>query len=402
MSVDPTRYSDATRRVQPSAIRELFALLSKPGIVSLAGGFPSAAGLDIEGLREATKRATVLSSTDAFQYGSSEGYLPLRELIVQRASERGTRLAAADTVITTGSQQALDLVTRVLVNPGDRVLVEASTFPGALQAFRFQGAALSAVQTNDAGMQDLEALIIAQRPKLFYLIPNFANPSGATMSLRRRKHILSLAKTHRFHVVEDDAYGELYFNEPPPPSLFALATEEEREWVVHISSFSKILAPGLRLAWMSAPAELLRHIVVAKQLSDVHAPTFAQLVAFHYLHAGSLEPALCRIRQHYRSQALAMGRSIKAELGDTPFIADEPEGGMFYWARMPGVDTSALLEHAVAHGVAYVPGAPFYAGEADTSRLRLSFSTATPEQIGEGIRRLARSVHHMNVPAPGA
>jgi 2-aminoadipate transaminase len=399
LSAKPPRYSNATRRVQPSAIRELFALLARPDVISLAGGFPSAAALDLDGLREATKRATARSPALAFQYGNSEGYLPLRELIVQRARETGLRLDAAQTVITTGSQQALDLVSRVLVDPGDRVLVESPTYLGALQAFRFQGADLISVSTDNEGADDLEEIIVRHRPKLFYLIPNFSNPTGAVMPVRLRKRILSLAKIHHFHVVEDNAYGELYFNEPPPPSLLALATEEEREWVIHLSSFSKILAPGLRLAWMSAPAELLRHIVVAKQLSDTHASTLAQLTAFHYLNAGSLEPALSRIRHFYRNQALAMRRAIDAELTDTSLLTAGPEGGMFYWARVPGIDTSAMLKHAVGYGVAYVPGEPFYASKPDPTRLRLSFASASVEEIGVGIRRLAqclRSAHELS------
>jgi DNA-binding transcriptional MocR family regulator len=251
------------------------------------------------------------------------------------------------------------------------------------------------VPTDHEGVrvEELEALVIRDRLKLLYLIPNFANPTGYVMSLRRRKQVLALAKAHRFFIVEDDAYGELYFNEPPPPSLFALASDEERQWVVHLASFSKILAPGLRLAWLSAPTELLRHLVVAKQLGDTHASTLSQLVAFHYLNAGSLEPALSRMRTFYKNQARAMQRAIKTELSGTPFNAMHPEGGMFYWADLPFVDTTAMLRNAVEeHGAAYVPGAAFYVGQPERTRLRLSFASASVEQIGEGIRRLARCI----------
>jgi 2-aminoadipate transaminase len=395
MTIESSHYSSATRRVQPSAIRELFALLSRSDVISLAGGFPCAAALDLDGLRGATERATISSLATAFQYGNSEGYEPLRELIAQRERAKGVKLDSSELLITTGSQQAIDLISRTLVDPGERVAVEAPTYLGALQAFQFQGADVLPVPTDHEGVriEELEAIIVRDRPKLLYLIPNFANPSGHVMSLRRRKQVLSLAKIHRFFVVEDDAYGELYFREPPPPSLFALANEEERQWVVHLASFSKILAPGLRLAWLSAPAELLRHVMVAKQLGDTHASTLSQLVAFHYLNAGNLEPALGRMRRFYQGQALAMQRAIKDELGGTPFSATAPEGGMFYWADLPGVDTTAMLRHAVEdHGVAYVPGAPFYVGHPERTRLRLSFASASVEQIGEGIRRLARSI----------
>ncbi|KLU27139.1 GntR family transcriptional regulator [Caballeronia mineralivorans PML1(12)] len=400
--METSQYASATRRVQPSAIRELFSLLSRPDVISLAGGFPSAAALDLNGLRGATERALISSLSTAFQYCNSEGYGPLRDLIAQRAKAKGIKLDASDLLITTGSQQAIDLITRVLVNPGDRVAVEAPTYLGALQTFQFQGADVLPVPTDHEGVrvEELEALVVRHRPKLLYLIPNFANPTGYVMSLRRRKQVLSLAKTHRFFIVEDDAYGELYFEEPPPPSLFALANEEERQWVVHLASFSKILAPGLRLAWLSAPAELLRHVVVAKQLGDTHAPTLSQLAAFHYLNAGSLEPALSRLRRFYQNQARAMQRAIKTELSGTPFNARPAEGGMFYWADLPFVDTTAMLRNAIEeHGVAYVPGAAFYVGQPERTRLRLSFASASVEQIGEGIRRLARCIRWERVEA---
>ncbi len=400
LTIETSQYASATRRVQPSTIRELFSLLSRPDVISLAGGFPSAAALDLNGLRGATERALISSLATSFQYGNSEGYEPLRELIAQRAKTKGMKVDASDLVITTGSQQAIDLITRVLVDPGDRVAVEAPTYLGALQAFQFQGADVLPVPTDHEGVkvEELEAMVVRHRPKLLYLIPNFANPSGYVMSLRRRKQVLALAMTHRFFIVEDDAYGELYFREPPPPSLFALANDEERQWVVHLASFSKILAPGLRLAWMSAPAELLRHLVVAKQLGDTHASTLSQLVAFHYLNAGSLEPALGRMRHFYENQARAMQRAIKAELSDIPFNAMTPEGGMFYWADLPLVDTTAMLRNAIdEHGVAYVPGAAFYSGRPEHTRMRLSFASASVEQIGEGIRRLARCIRWARV-----
>ena len=344
----------------------------------------------MDGLKEAIKRATVRNPAAAFQQGNSEGYLPLRELIAQRSRERGIKLDAPEIVITAGSQQAVDLITRVLVDPGDRVAVETPTYLRALQAFRFQGADVIPVSTDAEGIltEKLEAIVVRHRPKMLYLMPSFANPTGRVLSLLRRKAVLALATKYQFFVVEDDAYGELYFRDPPPPSLFALANEEEREWVIHVSSLSKTLAPGLRLAWISGPSALLGHVVAAKQLGDAYAATLSQLVAFHYLNAGSLEPALSRMRIFYQRQAHTMQRAIKAELGDTPFRAEAPEGGMFYWANIPGLDTSIMLEHAVKRGVAYMPGAPFHVHGPEKSRLRLSFSTASAEQIGDGIRRL--------------
>ncbi len=385
-------FSDSTRRVGPSAIRQLFGLLADPDIISLAGGFPAQTALDLDGLRDANRRALSHTPGIAFQYGDCAGYRPLRELIAQRESERGLKLDPQHLLITTGSQQAIDLTTRALVNPGDFVFVEAPTYLGALQAFRFHGANIVPIPADADGIQTdaLEEALARHRPKMLYLIPNFANPTGCVLSLQRRNAILALAARHRFFVVEDNAYGELYFREPPPPSLLALAGEEEREWVVHLSSFSKSVAPGLRLAWMTSPAPLLEHLTIAKQINDTHAAALSQVVAFHYLNAGSLEPALSRMRLYYRKQANAMQRAIEAELADTPFRAHPPAGGMFFWADVAGIDTAAMLSRAVAQGVAYVPGAPFYAADAPAGKLRLSFASASVAEVGEGIQRLGK------------
>lgn len=385
-------FADATRRVEPSAIRQLFGLLARPDVISLAGGFPAQAALDLDGLRDANRRALSHTPGTAFQYGDCAGYQPLRELIAQRESERGLKLDPQHLLITTGSQQAIDLTTRALVNPGDPVFVEAPTYLGALQAFRFHGANIVPIPTDTDGIQidALEEALARHRPRMLYLIPNFANPTGCVLSLQRRNAILALAARHRFFVVEDNAYGELYFREPPPPSLLALASDEEREWVVHLSSFSKSIAPGLRLAWMTSPAALLEHLSVAKQINDTHAAALSQVVAFHYLNAGSLEPALSRMRLYYQKQANAMQRAIEAERSDTPLRASTPAGGMFFWADVADVDATAMLPRAVAQGVAYVPGAPFYAGDAPAGKLRLSFASASITEIGEGLQRLGK------------
>ncbi|MGF6986276.1 2-aminoadipate transaminase [Paraburkholderia atlantica] len=388
------RLSAATSRVQSSAIRDLFGLLSRPEVISLAGGFPCVDAIDVDGLRDAAARAMRKSAAQALLYGSVQGHQPLRELIAERCRGYGTRLEAPDLLITSGSQQGIDLVARTMIDPGDTVAVEAPTYLGALQAFQAQGAKLVSVPTDADGLDvvALERIIEQHRPKLLYLIPNFANPTGAVLALRRRKPLLDLAQRYGVLLVEDDAYGELYFRDPPPPSLLSLATDDEREWVVHLSSFSKILAPGLRLAWIAAPGALMRHLLLAKQISDTHASATAQLVAFHFLNAGSLEPALSRARGYYAKQATVMQRSIGAELGDIPLRAALIRGGMFHWLELPEVDTNALLQQAVQAGVAFVPGAPFFADGTGSNYLRLSFASATADQIGEGMRRLAQAI----------
>jgi DNA-binding transcriptional MocR family regulator len=391
------RPSAATARVQSSALRDLFALLSRPEVISLAGGFPSAAAIDVEGLQAAAARAMRVSAPEALLYGDVRGYEPLRELIAERCNGLGTHVEATDILITSGSQHGIDLVARTMINPGDTVAVEAPTYLGALQAFQARGANLLSLPTDGEGLmiEVVERLFEAHRPKVLYLIPNFANPTGAVLALRRRKPLLELAARYGVLLVEDDAYGELYFRDPPPPSLLSLANADEREWVVHLSSFSKVLAPGLRLAWMGAPTGLMRHVVLAKQISDSHASAIAQLVAFHFLNAGSLEPALSRARSYYVRQAAAMHRAIFTELDDIALRAAPIRGGMFQWVEMPGMNTQSLLQKAIETGVAFVPGTLFFANESGTDCLRLSFASATPETIGEGVRRLARAISEM-------
>lgn len=385
------RPSEATTRVQSSAIRELFALLSRQEVISLAGGFPCAAAIDVDALKSAMARTMSQTMPAALLYGSVQGYEPLREVIAGRCRGFGMRLDASGIVITSGSQQGIDLIARTMVDPGDAVAVEAPTYLGAIQAFQARGANLVSVPTDNDGLHvdALETLFEEHRPKLLYLIPNFANPTGVVLSLRRRRQVLELAVRHGVLIVEDDAYGELYFQDPPPPSLLALANAEERQWVVHLSSFSKVIAPGLRLAWLVAPAELMRHVHLAKQISDTHSSAISQMVGYHFLNAGSIEPALSRARQYYAKQASIMRRAIEAELDNVPLVTVAARGGMFQWIELPGIDTQALLPKAIEAGVAYVPGAPFFADGAGADRLRLSFASATAEQIREGVRRLA-------------
>jgi DNA-binding transcriptional MocR family regulator len=231
-----------------------------------------------------------------------------------------------------------------------------------------------------------------RRPRLLYLIPNFANPTGALLSLRRRRQVLALAAQYGVLIVEDDPYGELYFYEPPPPSLLSLARPEQREWIVHLSSFSKVLAPGLRLAWMTVPAELMKHVLLAKQINDTHTSAISQMVAFHFLNAGSLEPALSRARHFYAKQSIVMQRAINLELADFDIVTTPPKGGMFQWINLPNVDVHALLARSIEQGVAFVPGPHFFVDRSGFSALRLSFASANVDQIEEGIRRLARAI----------
>lgn len=386
--------SSATSRLRASPIRELFAVLGRGDVISLAGGFPPIEALDTAGLRDAMTRTARHALDESVLYGATQGYAPLRALIADRSRAQGAPLDASDIQIVSGSQQGIELVARTLLDAGDTVMVEAPTYLGALQVFHAIGARIVTVPSNRQGI-DLEAFehkVRAQRPKLLYLVPSFANPTGGVMSLRERKHVLAIAAREGVAIVEDDPYGALYFYEPPPPSLLALANEQERDWVIHVSSLSKVLAPGLRLGWLTAPAALMPHLSLAKQIGDTHTSNLSQLTAHHYLSSGALEPAIERTRLFYRAQAQVMLRALQRELPVVADTIDTPKGGMFVWATLRGIDTAAMLPEAIRHGVAYVPGSAFFPDSSARETMRLSFSTASAEQIQEGVRRLARCI----------
>ncbi|WP_186764676.1 PLP-dependent aminotransferase family protein [Comamonas flocculans] len=388
-------------QVETSAIRELFKLLGKPGIISFAGGFPDSAMFDVEGIREATQRALSEEPGSALQYGATEGYPALREQLAGYMALRGAQgIQPEDLIVTTGSQQALDLVGKTLIDPGDKVIVEGPTFLATIQCFRLYGAELVSAPIDADGVQvdRLEQLIAEHRPRLVYLIPTFGNPSGATLSLQRRKRILELAVEHQTLIVEDDPYGALYFDAPPPASLLALSAQVpgSRELLVHCGSLSKVLSPGLRVGWMIAPPALLAKATMCKQFSDAHTSTFAQATAAQYLRAGRMPATLERVRAVYAQRARTMGEALRAELGGAiDFV--QPHGGLFIWARLTGAggklaDGSAFARKAIEQGVAFVPGAPFYCAHPDPATLRLSFATADEARIREGVARLGRAL----------
>ncbi|MFN7197320.1 MAG: PLP-dependent aminotransferase family protein, partial [Hylemonella sp.] len=304
------QFAQRLDHVETSAIRELFKLLGKPGIISFAGGFPDSAMFDVEGLREAAQRALADEPGAALQYGATEGYNPLREQLAAFMAAKGATVAPDGLIVTTGSQQALDLIGKTLVDPGSTVLVEAPTFLATIQCFRLYGAQVIGAPIDAQGVQveRLEELVARHRPRFVYLIPTFGNPSGATLSLQRRLRILELAVRTRTVIVEDDPYGDLYFGEAPPPSLLALSDQVpgSRDWLVHCGSLSKVLSPGLRVGWMIAPAALLAKATMCKQFSDAHTSTFAQATAAQYLAAGRMPATLQRVRGIYARRAQAM------------------------------------------------------------------------------------------------
>jgi DNA-binding transcriptional MocR family regulator len=291
-------------------------------------------------------------------------------------------------------------VGKTLVDPGDKVIVEGPTFLATIQCFRLYGAQVIAAPIDAQGVQvdRLEALITEHRPKFVYLIPSFGNPSGAMLSLERRRKILALAVKHQVLIVEDDPYGDLYFGDAPPPSLLALSHEVpgSRDLVAYCGSLSKVLSPGLRVGWMVAQPELLARATMCKQFSDAHTSTFAQATAAEYLKSGRMPARLEEVRKVYAQRAQAMGQALRRELGDAIEFT-QPEGGLFFWARLTGKggklqDAGELARRAIEQGVAFVPGAPFFATDPDMASLRLSFATADVAKIEEGVSRLARAL----------
>ena len=363
---------------RPSAIRELFPYMSWPDMISFAGGYPSADLFDAEGLHAAIERAMQGPPSAWLQYAATEGELPLREALSAWMARRGIAAAPDRILVTTGSGQALDLVLKVLINPGDTILVERPTYSTALQAMRLAGARPVGVD-----LDELESL----RAKALYVVPTFANPSGATLTIEQRKRLLDTAVRRQLYIIEDDAYGDLRFEGEPVPPLAALAKDAgAEEYVIHLSTLSKIVAPGLRVGWMTAAPEVLRRCIIAKQAADLCTSPWIQHAAAQYLKGGI---QLERIVAAYRERAHAMAQALQAELAGK-FMFAAPQGGMFIWGTLPtDVDASALLRTAIEEKVMYVPGAPFYAEAPDVRTLRLCFSMTSPERIRVGVQRLA-------------
>jgi DNA-binding transcriptional MocR family regulator len=382
-----------------SLVRELGKLMSDPQMVSLAGGYPGPELFDREGLREAADAALRDAPTACLQYGPTEGLLVLREAIAALLAGRGTDCSPDDVLVTAGSQQGFDLMVRTLLRAGDAAVVERPTYTGPLRVLKVAGVRTLTVGVDAFGLDvdELEAMLrdpACPRPRLLYVVPTFANPSGASMPLARRLKLLALAVEYGFVIVEDDPYGQLRFEGEAVPHLLALADRVpgSRPWVVHLGSFSKVIAPGLRVGYMVAPPAVRRACVLAKQLDDLSNPGWTQLTVQRYLAAGRLDAHLPVILGAYRERAGAMRDAIASHLhGRVAF--NIPQGGMFMWGRLEGdLSTRALLPFAIEEKVTFVPGDIYYADQADLRTLRLSFSTPNPAQIREGIARIGRAL----------
>jgi 2-aminoadipate transaminase len=379
-----------TTLVGGSPVRDNLAVTARPEVINFAGGLPAPELFDREGIAAAFRDVLAETPARALQYSTTEGEPSLRTGIAARMSARGLATVADDLLITTGSQQGLSLLATALVEPGDTVLVEDPCYLAALQAFGLAGARVVAVPGDADGVdaRALEELVTRERPKLFYTVPTFQNPTGRTLPAERRAAVAEVAARSGVWIVEDDPYGELRYEGERVPWIATYPGAEDR--TVLLGSFSKVMAPGLRLGWLRAPAALRRACAVAKQAADLHTPTVNQLAAARCL--TGLDTHVARVRDVYRERRDAMLAGLADALPEGSAWG-RPEGGMFLWARLPeSYDTTALLPEVVRHDVAYVPGAPFYAGEPDRSTMRLCFVTQTPEEIGEGLRRLGKGL----------
>jgi 2-aminoadipate transaminase len=385
------------QRLNPSTIREILKLTERPGIISLAGGLPAAETFPVEAMAQATARVLRDAPREALQYAASEGYGPLREWVAQELAGQGLRVQAAQVLITTGSQQGLDLVGKVLIDPGSEVAVEQPTYLGALQAFAPYEAQFLPLEGDDEGPLP-QALRAAGRARFAYLLPNFQNPSGRCIPLQRRLALAEAAASAGLPLVEDNPYGDLWYDEAPPQPLAAAAGDQ----AVYLGSFSKVLAPGLRLGYVVAPAVLYPKLLQAKQAADLHTPSFNQRVVHEVVREGFLHQHVPTIRSRYRAQRDAMDAALRRWLPAGCHWV-RPGGGMFFWVTLPaGLDATALLPEAVAAGVAYVPGAAFYSAEARAHTLRLSFVTVDVARIEEGVRLLGGVLQRTLGGAPSA
>ena len=377
--------------VQASAIREILKVTERPDVLSFAGGLPAPEAFPAEALARAHAEVLANDAGHALQYGATEGYRPLRAFVAERMTRRGLPAAAENVMITAGSQQGIDLVAKAFVDPGDRVLVEAPSYLAALQTFSTYEAQFEAVETDDEGMrvEALERVLRERRARLIYLVPNFQNPRGTTLPLGRRIRIAELAAEHGVTVLEDDPYAELRYRGEPLPPIAGLSAQAH---VIHLGTFSKTLAPGLRLGYLVADARTLPSLVIAKQAVDLHTGTLAQRAVSKMLETFDYEGHLRALRRLYAERLDAMLASIE-HCFPAGTSWTRPEGGMFVWMQLPsGLDAQELLADAMRERVAFVPGAPFYPAEPRRDTLRLNFSNRPPLLIAEGMARLGGCV----------
>ncbi len=379
-------------KMNPSVIREILKVTEKPGIISFAGGLPSSQTFPVPEFKEACAKVLQDDAAGALQYAASEGYGPLREMV---AAQLPWKVDPAQVLITTGSQQGLDLVAKILVDAGSKVLVESPTYLGAVMAFMPMEPHVVSVANDANGVDVTDLAAKSDGARFLYVLPNFQNPTGRTMSEASRAALSAEAARSGLPLMEDNPYGDLWFDQAPPAPL----TARNPEGGIYLGSFSKVLAPGLRMGFMVAPKAVYPKLLQAKQAADLHSPGFNQRVICEVMQNGFLDRHVPTIRALYKKQRDAMLAALAQHFpaggnADDTLTWNTPAGGMFLWARLPlGMDAVALLPRAVDKGVAFVPGAPFYADHGDTRTMRLSFVTSSVEEIQRGVAALAAAIH---------
>ncbi|WP_194711323.1 aminotransferase-like domain-containing protein [Noviherbaspirillum soli] len=382
------QFSQRAEQLQSSAIREILKITMRPEIISFAGGLPSPLTFPVERMREAYDAVLTRAGKVALQYGPSDGYAPLREWIADSLSTPDSKIVPEQVLMLSGSQQGLDLLGKVLIDEGSKVLVETPSYLGALQAFSVYRPQFVSVATDDDGLVPADLEAVGQGARLLYSLPNFQNPTGRSMTLERRAALVETCARLGIPLIEDDPYGALSYNGEPLPKLLNM----NPGGVVYMGSFSKVLTPGIRLGYAVAPVPLARKLEQAKQATDLHTAQLTQMVVHEVVKDGFLSEHIPTIRQLYADQCQAMLDALQ-EFFPASATWTRPQGGMFIWVTLPAhINSMELLEAAVAENVAFVPGAPFYANTPASNTMRLSFVTVPPEQIRIGVQKLARLI----------
>ena len=385
------QFSERAQQLQSSFIREILKITQRPEIISFAGGLPSPATFPVEVMKAAYDKVLSETGKVALQYGPTDGYGPLREWIANSLSTEGSRILPEQILMTSGSQQALDLLGKVLIDEGSRVLVETPSYLGALQAFSVYRPEFKSVETDEHGLVPSSIDAIAQGARLLYALPNFQNPTGRSLSIERRQELVETCARLGLPLIEDDPYGTLSYKGEPSPKMVAM----NPDGVIYMGSFSKVLTPGIRLGYVCAPLPLVRRLELAKQAADLHTAQLTQMVVHEVVKDGFLDQHIPTIRKLYGDQCQVMLDAM-AEHFPASVTWTRPEGGMFIWVTLPqSIDAMKLLDQSLAARVAFVPGAPFYANEPATNTLRLSFVTVPPERIREGIAILGKLIKDM-------
>ena len=380
-------FSERMGGVKSSAIRDILKLTSKPGLISFAGGLPAPEVFPIKEVAAAAERVLSKYGASALQYAITEGLVLLREKLVKRLESDAARLSPENIIITQGSQQSLDLLSKLFIDKGSVVFTENPSYLGALQSFQLFQADIVAIPSDEQGMNiaRLREQLKKRKPRLVYIMPSFQNPTGISYSLERRKDLVAVLKEHEVIVVEDDPYGELIFEGERMPSLYSLGQSRN---FIYLSSFSKTIAPGFRVAYVVGDEEIIRKLAIAKQGTDLHTNTFGQYIVNEYLESGHYQAHIDLIKQTYKERRDVMLAAMERHFPKTSSW-NKPSGGMFFWVKLPeGWDARELLLTCIEHDVAFVPGREFFPDGSGGNTMRLNFSNATPENIKEGIRRM--------------